>query len=397
MSEGGGGLTPKQRELAEQGLRLVPIIAREMVPKLRKHFNLEALLSFGYEGLTEAARAFDAPLLHDKRAFPRFAKHRIRGAMLDAYAREVAEQERVSTLCRKAGLSFRERQRRQGDVHTDLDGKAEERLLDYTGGLTGSLFAAALGVIKAANPEEAILVSPYIHKGTVFRSEGKQPYDHTSLIATILKWLGLEKIADFGERTIGAPTFEGVLTLSEPRTDAREIPFLLSEEKKLGDPLRYYDRFCLQGKSGKKVSAAEYRGKIIPGDPVREYFPTMGDEGMMLHVENADDRPSTEMVPSGVGVKVITTDPKVGAYNVLGDWKDAVDCYYYNDYLTGEYDAQETWVIRRADGGSQIRFGDEVTLACRYKDQVLEENGTYLKVNSGSTANWKVLPPPRSA
>jgi phospholipase C len=242
----------------------------------------------------------------------------------------------------------------------------------------------------------AILVSPYIPEGTVFRSEGKQPYDHTSLISTILKWLGLEqKIADFGERTLGAPTFEGVLTLSEPRTDAREVPFLLSEGK-VGDPLRYYDRFYLQGKSGKIVSAAEYRGKVFRDDPSKAYFPTMGDEGMMLHVEDADDRPSTEMVSSGAGVKIITTDPNVGAYNVLGDWKDEVDCYYYNEYLTGEYAKQETWVIRRADGSSPILFGDEVTLTSQYKDQVLEEKGAYLKPKSGSTATWKVLPPRRS-
>jgi phospholipase C len=44
-----------------------------------------------------------------------------------------------------------------------------------------------------------ILVSPLVQRGTVFRSTTKVPFDHTSLIATILKWRRLEsRIADFG-------------------------------------------------------------------------------------------------------------------------------------------------------------------------------------------------------
>src|SRR6185436_1546910 len=36
-----------------------------------------------------------------------------------------------------------------------------------------------------------LLISPLIEKGTVFRSETDTPYDHTSLIATLLKWRGI--------------------------------------------------------------------------------------------------------------------------------------------------------------------------------------------------------------
>ena len=60
----------------------------------------------------------------------------------------------------------------------------------------------------------AILVSPWVEKGTVFRSTSNVPFDHTSLIATILKWRGLEShIADFGERTKVAPTFDNIVSL----------------------------------------------------------------------------------------------------------------------------------------------------------------------------------------
>lgn len=65
-----------------------------------------------------------------------------------------------------------------------------------------------------------ILVSPYIDKNTVFRADGKTPYDHTSVIATILKMMGVPKDTwQLGNRVDNAPTFEEVLTRTTPRTD----------------------------------------------------------------------------------------------------------------------------------------------------------------------------------
>jgi phospholipase C len=60
-----------------------------------------------------------------------------------------------------------------------------------------------------------ILVSPYLTPGTVFRKpdESKWEFDHTSFIATILKWAGIDPTtAKLGQRVAVAPTFEGVLT-----------------------------------------------------------------------------------------------------------------------------------------------------------------------------------------
>lgn len=69
-----------------------------------------------------------------------------------------------------------------------------------------------------------LLISPWIDEATVFRSCTDMPYDHTSLIATILKWKGIPKEAwNMGERVKHAPTFEGVLTRSTPRADHPKI------------------------------------------------------------------------------------------------------------------------------------------------------------------------------
>ncbi len=59
-----------------------------------------------------------------------------------------------------------------------------------------------------------ILISPYVRPGTVFRApEGSaHDFDHTSFIATILKWAGvpLSEAGAQSKRVLCAPTFEGV-------------------------------------------------------------------------------------------------------------------------------------------------------------------------------------------
>ncbi len=70
----------------------------------------------------------------------------------------------------------------------------------------------------------AILVSPYIEAGTVFRSGTDVPHDHTSILATLRDWMKIPE----GEmltsaRVKDAPTFASILTRSTPRTDLPSI------------------------------------------------------------------------------------------------------------------------------------------------------------------------------
>ena len=67
----------------------------------------------------------------------------------------------------------------------------------------------------------AILVSPWVTPGTVFRApaDAGHDFDHTSLIATLLRWAGVDPAAaGMGARVAVAPTFEGVLSAT-PTTD----------------------------------------------------------------------------------------------------------------------------------------------------------------------------------
>ena len=62
----------------------------------------------------------------------------------------------------------------------------------------------------------AIVVSSYVEPGTVFRAnDGEQPYDHTSILATLRDWLNLSKDPKKflpSPRIAAAPTLDRVLT-----------------------------------------------------------------------------------------------------------------------------------------------------------------------------------------
>lgn len=67
----------------------------------------------------------------------------------------------------------------------------------------------------------AIVVSPWVKAATLFRSPTPIPFDHTSLVATVLDWFGVPRSRwGLGNRVANAPTFEKVLQASAPRTDA---------------------------------------------------------------------------------------------------------------------------------------------------------------------------------
>ena len=60
----------------------------------------------------------------------------------------------------------------------------------------------------------AVIVSPYIEKGTILRPPGQTPFDHTSVIATLRKRFALGP--SLSARDAAAPDLEAALTLAEP-------------------------------------------------------------------------------------------------------------------------------------------------------------------------------------
>lgn len=72
----------------------------------------------------------------------------------------------------------------------------------------------------------AVVVSPWIEEGTVFRSPIARPYDHTSLLATLRDWLQIPADRMLkSARIAGAPTLEQVLTRTAPRNEIPAISY----------------------------------------------------------------------------------------------------------------------------------------------------------------------------
>jgi phospholipase C len=65
----------------------------------------------------------------------------------------------------------------------------------------------------------AIVVSPYVEAGTVFRGTQGREFDHTSIVASLRDWLmpGLSDILGANPRIAAAPTFWNLLTRATPR------------------------------------------------------------------------------------------------------------------------------------------------------------------------------------
>lgn len=226
-----------------------------------------------------------------------------------------------------------------------------------------------------------IIVSPLVRKGTVFRSENGVPYDHTSVIGTTLKWMGKgDRIKEFGQRTLAAPTFENVVTLDKPRSDATALPFL-DTQRFTGDPVRYGESFVLKSQNGKYLTSfyptmkAVGGGSVVPDSVIgmcidigaAANFPTYGgaDKARLSFITTAAD-PAGQIAHNSTAL-LVSREPGLWARNTLGEWKDSADCYYDNEYLDGDHLAQQTWTIQKLDNtGQPLRYGDRIYLVNGY-------------------------------
>lgn len=260
-----------------------------------------------------------------------------------------------------------------------------------------------------------ILVSPYVQKGTVFRSTGSVPYDHTSVIATTLKWLEQSgRLGAFGARAAAAPTFEQVLTLNQPRSDERELSFL-DAPRKIGDMVQYGDSFVLKNQNGQYLSTF-YRtikaiggGSVIPDSVmgicvdlgIAAYFPTLGgDQKATLTFRTQSPDPPAQ-INHNTQVMLVSREPGLSALNILGAWADSHDCYYYDEYLDGDNATKEKWFIQKLDNtGQPLHYGDRIYLVnAFYEGQRLTRDTRWFQsewITTGSEGDYWTVEPAES-
>ena len=97
-----------------------------------------------------------------------------------------------------------------------------------------------------------LLVSPWVDEKTIFRASAAHPYDHTSVIASLLDWFKIDRAKwKLGERVANAPTFNAVINRDTPRDDLFE-----PHRPAPGEALQAGDLFTLAGSGGEAVVAA---------------------------------------------------------------------------------------------------------------------------------------------
>jgi phospholipase C len=121
-----------------------------------------------------------------------------------------------------------------------------------------------------------LLVSPCIPANTIFRSTGEQPYDHTSLIATVLKLAAIDPSKWLlGDRVATAPTFEGVLANPAVRDigSTLGVPFERSHAEALAYNTGYYLQYV--GDIWRAQPGVQYLSALTSGRLGYYKYPTL--------------------------------------------------------------------------------------------------------------------------
>jgi len=272
---------------------------------------------------------------------------------------------------------------------------------------TGTQFGFKFDLFGVRVP--ALAISPLVAKSTVFRSPTAVPFDHTSVIATILKW---QQIApdrwNLGARTAAAPTFDHVLTLAQPRDPADASLGVVFGTPPLrapdAVPLTYGDQFKLKYIGNKWPYTPDgddddppvgdlYVGPATQSTRLGNWFPSLvGDGAVKLKLTSAT-KPAGAPVLGYDVVQLMTTEAQVGGYNLLGAWKTSTFLYYY----TAGHGGQD-WELRLPSyraSGAPVYLGDEIIVLSRaFPYQRLTADLTepdYLTTRLGVWAYWKLV------
>jgi hypothetical protein len=214
-----------------------------------------------------------------------------------------------------------------------------------------------------------LLISPRVPRGTVFRSTTSEPYDHASLIASILTLANIDRSHwQLGERVAAAPSFDGLLN-GPPRQIVTPSNALTAPDdaRGQGNTLRIHQPYVLEyvGDPWVERPGARYLGKAMDGTGiggVRLSYPTLtADPTQAVRFELAaavsntnPDAPVLNMTT----VNLRTTESRVNGLNLLCVDTRVPWVYYARDNVDG---AQ--WQIRllsSRDPHEPLRTGDLV-------------------------------------
>lgn len=193
-----------------------------------------------------------------------------------------------------------------------------------------------------------IFISPLIDKSTIVRSNTPGvPFDHTSLLSTLLTWKKIDKSQwNMGKRTDVAPKFDSVLTRTVPRTDA-----ILGPKKVQSSPnaLKMGDTFYLRTSDGRYLVHNDLfftEGAFAGPQEEKTLLTFSGGQGIVSH---------------GSFAFIQGQDEALGENNYLQSSLFEADCYYgARSFSSGQW-----WTVKSVDRpylGAPIQYGDRIFL-----------------------------------
>ena len=194
-----------------------------------------------------------------------------------------------------------------------------------------------------------LFISPLIDKSCVIRSDDLFPFDHTSLLATILKWKGIDKsLWNMGKRVNAAPTFENVITRVVPRQDPVIPSSTQTGEAVEGtDVVQMGDQFCLKDRNGNYLTKSCF------------FLRQMARVGSSENKVPLEFVSGTGNVTHGSFALIQSDDPELGIENFLGTMLSDGDCVYGSN----KHNRAQWWTIKSVDNpqvGADINFGDKI-------------------------------------
>lgn len=213
-----------------------------------------------------------------------------------------------------------------------------------------NLFQEGFGFDRYGVRVPTIFISPRIERKTVVRSDTPEtPFDHTSLIATIFKWKHLPKKRwNMGRRTDIAPTFDSVVTRTEPRQDA----LLLPENAVV--PQTFQENVVYMGEALYLADAAGEHILNVKG----EHVPYIGKSNRKaaLRFSNGSGK-----ITHGSFVLIEAIDDKLGSGNILEVDQRKHDCRFSHN----KHESPQWWTVKSVDHpyvGYEIQYGDRIYL-----------------------------------
>ncbi|MBS3904609.1 MAG: hypothetical protein KGZ39_04725 [Simkania sp.] len=195
-----------------------------------------------------------------------------------------------------------------------------------------------------------IFISPKVPKSSVIRGNSPTtPFDHTSLIATLLKWKNIDKTKwKMGKRVEVAPTFESIVTLSESRKDSVIKPAFISLPKAdQSNVVHMGDAFYLRDKNGNYLANA---GTFFKADA---RFGSSKDRVTLSFVCGQG------AITHGSFILIQSNDPALENANMLGTSL----FHSYCTYAENAHDSGQWWTIKSLDHpyvGAEIQYGDRI-------------------------------------